>query len=453
MTTIISGGVPFDVGPRPFPNSILTRWNGPSGGVMPLLPLNQKARAITYEAMVRSQPWIFAAIRTMVKGGMRVPLKIYSGEEDSIERDRVKAHALPRLIERPFPRGRRVHMMMRFLWDYYVHGRAMLLMVSSNPGDPPTELWPVPWKYVQTISDEWGPIGYNVCLGGQIHPVSVDEACVASYLCDVTPLEALRRTLSLEDASMDWQGNSLARGVTPRAVFQAKSISRNPDDQAKLRAELDKIYAGQGNGGVYALLGGEWDVTTMGVSAVDVGLIDQRKLSREEVAGAYGITPPLLGILEKATFNNVSELVRQFYVLTLSPDLDNVAAAIQAQVIDPFPAWDGLFCEFDTDIVLKPDPLQRAQMHLLMQQSATNATNERRAYENLAPIGDPNDPNNPANVPSRPLNMAPVTAPYDTSAPAPASASAANASGLADQLVLEALRAGAPTPPASLEED
>lgn len=452
MTTIVTMGGTYEVGPRPFPSTTLTRIEGPSRGIVPLLSMSGELRAATYEAMVRSQPWLFAAVRTLVKGMMRVPLKVYSGEE-ATERDRVKAHPLPRLIARPYPRARRQQMMMQFAWDYYVHGKAMLLLVSPREGDPPSEMWPVPWKFVQEIKDEWGVIGYNVCLGGVQHPVSLSQACVIEYMLGTSPIESLRRTLALEDASMEWQGASLAQGVTPRAVFQTKDAPRKGDDQQKLRAELDKLYAGQANAGRYALLGGDWTVTEMGVTAVDLALVEQRRLSREEVAAAYGITPPLIGILDRATFNNVEELVRQFYGLTMAPDLENIAGGFQAQVVDPVPAWDGLFVEFDTDVVLKPDPLKRGQMHLLMQQSATNSTNERRAYENLKPIGDPLDPANPANIPNRPLNMAPVTAPYDSSAPAPAPTAPAGASGLTDQLVIEALRAGAPTRPDVPKED
>lgn len=450
MTTIISGGAAVAAGERPFP-STSTYLSRTGAGLIPLLSPSGEMRAVTYEGMVRSQPWVYAAVRALVKAVIMTPLKTYDGEE-ATERKQVRAHALPRLISRPYPRARRSHMMMRVAWDFYVHGQTLSLKRAKTPGATPYELWPIPWRFVQKVEDDLGILGFNVYLGGQSFPLPLDDVVYTPNLIGISPLEPLRRTLALEDASIDWQGASIASGVTPRAVFQTKEAPRKSEDQRKLRDELDKLYKGQDRAGNYALLGGEWDVKEMGVSAVDLALIEQRKLSREEVAGAFGITPPLIGILDRATFNNVTELVRQFYILTVAPDLTIMADSTQAQLIDPYPEWDGLYVEFDTDVVLKPTPLDRARMHLLMQQSETTSSNERRRIENLPPIGDPSDPDNPSNQPSRPANLIPAGELLGEPVPAPANLTA-QTGGLRDQLVLEAMRTGSQIPTPSSEED
>src|SRR5690554_6984432 len=48
-------------------------------------------------------------------------------------------------------------------------------------------------------------------------------------------------------------------------------------------------------------------------------LIEARKLTREEVAAAYYIPPPLVGILDHATFSNIREQHKQLYQDTLGP--------------------------------------------------------------------------------------------------------------------------------------
>jgi HK97 family phage portal protein len=334
---------------------------------------------------------------------------------------------------------------VQFLLDLFVQGECLLVPYRPSLGSPPTELWPIPWKYVTTIEDASGIIGYRVMAGGVMATLAPEQVVHVWLPGRVSPLEALARTLALEDASMDLQNATMANGVTPRAVFTAAKLTRNPDDETKLRNELEKLYSGPANGGRFALLGGEWSVDTLGVSAADVALIDQRKLSREEVIGAYGLTLMQMGLSEKAAYASMLEARRAFYVDAVGGAVELVEDELQAQLVAPEPAWDGLYLKFNVDEILRPYPEARARMHLMMQQSGTNAANERRRYEELPPA-DPLSTENPYDLPLAPVNMQVPGQTPAADAADPASVPAT------DPLVAEALH-GAPTPLHLDEED
>jgi uncharacterized protein (DUF885 family) len=52
--------------------------------------------------------------------------------------------------------------------------------------------------------------------------------------------------------------------------------------------------------------------------------IESRKLSREEAASAYFIPPPMVGILDHATFGNIEEQHKMLYQDTLGPHLQEI---------------------------------------------------------------------------------------------------------------------------------
>lgn len=392
--TVVRGAKSF---PLPTSPSVST---GPSAGFIELL--RGDGAATTYDFMYKSQPMVHAVINKLVYGISRLPIYTFLDSPETNSRERVVNHELPRLLRRPFTRGSSFDLKCHFALDLHKHGNALVLKARDNgPGSTPTELWPIPWRNVEVIEDERGPIGYQIAIGIEKYYVGPEEVIHINLPGGVSPMAPLRRTLALEDAAMTWQGESLRNGVTPRGAF----VTDQKIDQASipaLRAELEKLYAGADNAGRFGIFdkGLKWE--QMGHSAVDAELISQRKLSREEVCAAYDVPPPLVGILDNASLNNVIELRKALFD-AIASKLVLIEEAIQSQLIDSEPAWDGLFIEFNTSELLRPDPETRARTYLMEQQSSTTTINERRQNAGYPRIDDP-----AADTVFVPLNMNPV---------------------------------------------
>src|SRR5699024_7441919 len=80
--------------------------------------------------------------------------------------------------------------------------------------------------------------------------------------------------------------------------------------------------------------------------------IEARKLTREEVASAYYIPPPLVGILDHATFSNIREQHKQLYQDTLGPWLTQIDEALENQLLPEF-TEDGLYLEFNLEAKMR----------------------------------------------------------------------------------------------------
>lgn len=430
MSVIVSGGKPRSSRPTaswPFPTRVAPTYEVSGERSLELL---RGGLLATYEGLVRSQPWVFSAVSKLTFWSARTPFKVYDGEL-SDARERVYDGTLPELIKRPHERCRWVDFGLDFYWDYYTYGHGFAVKSRRSAGQPPEELWPVPWKLVTPQVDDAGRIlSYKLLLGGHTFYLRPTDVIHLSWPRGIPPLEALRRTVQVEDAALSYQASMIKNGVAPRAAFTTEEKLKEPDQKA-LREELRKLYAGPDAAGDFALLyGGLKYDRPIGVSPVDLDLIAQRKLSREETASAFDISPPFLGILDRATFNNIEELREFQYVDSLGPKLDSMQACLQAQLVDDEPVWRdlGLYVEYDMGAILKPNPEGAARQALMDQQSSTLTIDERRRIRNLRPfrIAGVTD------VPLIPANMLPAGA-VPPAAPAPAGS-------LREELVGEAFR-------------
>lgn len=412
----------------PFAGGVTTV-SGASAGHVDLLRLDTST---TYEAIVRTQPILYAAIMKRVKGIARNPLKVYQFGQDGESRERVRAHPASLLIKRPHPHGYEYAWKSQLAFDVNVHGQALAVMVRERgAGSTITELWPVPWRYVTVYQDEHGNIlAFGVTLNGTEFQVGREDV-FHLQMPGGSPLAPLRRTLALEDAAQTYQGENIRNGIAPRTAFTAPQ--RIPDNAIpRLRAELEKLYAGPDKAGNVGIFDQGLTPTKIGMSPVDLDLISQRKLSRDEVCAVYDMAPQLLG-LESGSYASTSEYRRALYD-SIATDLTMFEEAFNAHVIAPELAWDGVFAEFDTNELLRPDPETRARMHMLTQQSSTTTINERRRVENLPPIEDP-----AADTVFMPQNMAAVGAAPISDGGGDESPGGTPEQGLADLVVSEAL--------------
>jgi hypothetical protein len=58
-------------------------------------------------------------------------------------------------------------------------------------------------------------------------------------------------------------------------------------------------------------------------------------LNREEVCGVYDVPPPVIHILDHATFSNITEQMRSMYRDTMAPRLEDVESAIDHHLREP----------------------------------------------------------------------------------------------------------------------
>ena len=120
----------------------------------------------------------------------------------------------------------------------------------------------------------------------------------------LSPLETLRQLLAEDSAATEyrqayWQNAARLEGVVERPATAPKWT---PEQKQSCRDQWAARYAGPASAGQTAVLEDGMTLTPTSYNARDSEFTEARKLTREEVAAAYHIPLPMVGILEHATF-------------------------------------------------------------------------------------------------------------------------------------------------------
>ena len=156
----------------------------------------------------------------------------------------------------------------------------------------------------------------------------------------------------------------------------------------RFRSAWQAQYTGSGPGaGGTPILEDGMTFTAVSQTAKDLQYIEGRKLTREEVASAYFVPPPMVGILDNATFSNITEQHKMLYQDTLGPWLTMITEEIALQLLPDFELNpDRFYCEFNLREKLTGSFEERADAIQKSVGGPTMTVNEARALDNRPPI-------------------------------------------------------------------
>lgn len=351
------------------------------------LPLSMKVgeRWASYGAFYRSLPWVAVCVNKRANGTARLPLVVYRRGKDG--RQRQREHPYARLLATPNPKYDRYRFWTWTASMYDVYGEAMWAKLR-RPGEAPRELWPMhPGQTRMKVSDS-GEVTY--CFWGSGTEIEVREADVVHFRRynpedphrGMSPLEPLRSTLENEDAARRATSSFWQKGARPAvALTHPAKLSDAAADRLKLR--WDQAAAGASNTGATVVLEEGMDAKVLSLSAEEAQYIESEKLNAVETCAVYDIPPTVVGILDNATFSNVTEQLRSFYRDTMAPLLNYFEAVLDHQLRPDFSDAGDIYAEFLMDEVLRGDFEQRAAAKQKAINSGQMTPAEARAMENL----------------------------------------------------------------------
>jgi hypothetical protein len=286
-----------------------------SSGAVPTFPtsLGLIQKNVSFARLFQSQPWVAAAVMRMLTWAVRVPLKAYrSTGSDSADREHLLpgGHPVADMIANPWPGGSQSQLVMNLLGPVLVHGNSV---TEFDDGDA-LSFTPKDWRFTMPIMP-WRDslVGFKFDYDSPVfgHEVSADKVLHIAWWSPTgpigtSPLMQLGVTLVIEDAAQRYQRSLFVSGGRPPSVlttsdaFLGMERAERQVIMQQLRSDLTEIYGGPENMSKPALLPPGLDWKAAGQSAVEAALIDQRKITREEIAAVYLIPPPLMGILDKA---------------------------------------------------------------------------------------------------------------------------------------------------------
>jgi len=363
-----------------------------------------------YGAIWRSQPQVRTAVDFLARNIAQLGLHAYRRQSD-VDRKRITTGPLAALIEHPNPSTTRYRFIDSLVHDLGIYDNAYHLKIRGVDGDKRRlALYRLPPKMVRPLGEDGitGATGYEVRGNRSVRHFKTDSVIhFRGYNPDDTrigtsPIETLRRILLEEFQAASYREQLWRNGARMGGYLRRPLEAAQWSDKARMRfrTEWQQQYTGDGpnSGGTPVLEDGmEW--VQGGMTPEQAQYLEARKLTREEVASAFHIPLPMVGILDHATFSNIEQQHKQLYQDTLGPWLTMICEELHLQLLpDLFPESAQVYVEFNLAEKLRGSFEEQAQQLQTAIGAPWLTRNEGRARMNLGQIDGADELITPLNV-------------------------------------------------------
>jgi hypothetical protein len=313
-----------------------------------------------YGAIYQRDVWVHTCVDKRANAVARLPVNCWDVNSDTRRLDTRSEYA--QLLSDP------CEFMDSFKFWHWVqstidiYGETYLAIQRSKRGTP-EKLWPLHPSRVAIKRDPGtGRYTYLFQTGN-----GVGTELIAFDQDDVVPfqlfnpnklergysrMEAIRSTIFSEESSRESQNSMWKNAGRPNMVLETPNRLGRAGRE-RLKIAFDQDHAGSRNAGSTLVLEDGVTAKAVQVTAVDLQLIESRKINREEIAAVFDIAPTLIGILEHATFSNVTEQMRGFYRDTMAPVIEFIQSVMDKYVGSNWPRKNVM--RFAVDEVIRGD--------------------------------------------------------------------------------------------------
>lgn len=320
-----------------------------------------------YEALAREgfarNPVVYRCVRLIAEAAASVPLVVFEAGRRSPN------HPLMRLLERPNPEQGMPDLLEAFFGGLQTAGNGYLEAVHDDQGLP-FELYALRSDRMKVVPGARGwPEAYDYSVGGRNVRLTrqadgwmpVLHLKLLNPLNDYygfSPLEAAAFAVDVHNASGAWNKALLDNAARPSGALVyggGEGGERLTDDQfERLKAELTETHSGAAAAGRPLLLEGGLDWKPMSLSPADMDFIDGKHAAAREIALAFGVPPPLLGIPGDNTYANFKEANSAFWRHAVVPLTERLARALTGWLGARF-AKVRIGCDLDAVPALAPE--------------------------------------------------------------------------------------------------
>jgi len=347
--------------------------------------LNLSGQSATYGALYKCQPSIATVVDKIAASAARLTVKVW---DNTPKTGRVvdTSSAFAKLIADPCVSMSPYNFYRWTVATYEIYGEAFWYKQRNSDGQV-VRLLPMHPARTMIHRDDNGRVEYVFTLGvasAGILTASEDDVVAflrynpESLMRGMSRLEPLRSTLLNEDASRRATQSWWKRGARPSVILKHPAeLSQGAAD--RLKASFDARHAGADNMGGTNVLEEGMEAQIIQLNAEEMQYIESRKLNMQEVCMVFDVPPPVVHILDHATFSNITEQMRSMYRDTMSPRLEDIESTIDRSLRSEFYAPGVREAEFDMSEVLRGDYETRVDKALAARQSGLITGNEGRA--------------------------------------------------------------------------
>jgi HK97 family phage portal protein len=341
--------------------------------VLPLWKTNQDAkfndweteRAIKYG--LKSSTYVYACINAIARAVSSVPWYVYQ-QKKAGEWEVIANHPLEALIDKPTPFHSRKDLMTGMVQHLYLGGNSLFTKVRG--GGTVTELWQMPPDAIKVIPDRKNFIShYEYNKEGIRKRIEQADILHNKFLdpsnpyWGISPIQAGARLVDSDVEAVKFQKVSLQNRAITDGIFSFEHpLTKQQWEEA--REMVRQQHQGTENARTPWVLGAGAQWTSMSLSPVEMDFLNSRKFNREEICSIFQVPPPIVGIMDTSTYNNIETARKIFWQDTIIPLLEDIKDCFNL----------ALTPEFGTGIELSYDVSNVQALQTSNQEKIANAT-------------------------------------------------------------------------------
>jgi HK97 family phage portal protein len=352
-----------------------------------------------YAEIYRTQSEVRVVVDFLARNIGQLALQSFTRVGDN-DRRRLTTHPLPTLLRKP---------------NSYTHGPRLVKETISDRGIYDRCLWikgfektkedglrralvrvpPYMWRIDNGPETNWlKPEGFIIqgARGEKYYPAEQVVYFRGYNPMDtrsgLSPIESLRRALSESWAASIMREQTMRNGARFSGYIERPPmVPWSPGAEDRFKSGWRNQYQGltATEGGGTPVLEDGMKFKAVSQTAEQLEYVASRKLTREEVAAAYFIPPPMIGILEHATFSNITEQHKMLYQDCLGPWLSDFEAELDLQLLPDY-GDSKLYVEFNMMEKMKGSFEEQAEALFKSTGAPWLTVNEARARQNLSPV-------------------------------------------------------------------
>lgn len=295
--------------------------------------------------------WIFVCVYKIAHAVSSIPLVVQQrqGAKDWVT---LESHPLAELLAHPNEYQDGQTLLELWLVFFLLGGEAY---IGKNRAGfaAPQELWVKHPDELKPVAGKGGYLShYEHWLGGRKQPDQPTEDIVSLLSPDpnnplrgLSPLRAGGAVVETDREAVNWQKNQLKNSAVPSMAIEdpeEHDVEKFVDEKKK----LDLRHVGSDNARRTIYVDGDKRIKSLSLSPVDLDFINSRKFTREEITALYEIPPPVVGIMDRATYNNIKTAWEIFWRNPVSRHIHLICRVLTHQLARP---------DYGDDIRVWPD--------------------------------------------------------------------------------------------------
>jgi len=264
--------------------------------------------------------------------------------------------------------------------------------IERNTSGTVLALWILPPDRIQVMRSERGEVVYDFNNGEATlpaHKVLHIKGLGFDGLVGYSVVAYMRQQLGLAMATEEFGSNFFGNGAHPSAIVSTDEALNDDTVDRMQQSYRDQLSRGNWLKPIIMHSGLKWQAT--GTPPEDAQFLETRKFQAEEIARAFRCPPHKVGLLDKATFNNIEHQSIEFVTDTLRPWIVKIEQEVDVKLMPRSLKSRGLFSRINTNALLKGDMKAQQEAFSIGVRGGWLSPNDVRRFLDLNGIGKVGD--------------------------------------------------------------